>query len=243
MDLYSSNLCVSESLKEQYLSNYPFPHIIIDNFMNEEFIEKVEKELRGLQENIWYSKRDPLSLGSEVQKKKISIADCSNLGENTKKAIEFFSSKEFTNFLEEMTGITDLITDPSLIGGGVHRTDHGGKLSIHADFNLHPSTGYHRRLNALLYLNPNYKDEYQGKLELWDKSMKSCVKQISPIFNRLTVFTITDDAYHGHPDPWLAPSDKFRLSLAFYYYTKDRPEKEKAPFHWADWKYRPMKGW
>ena len=73
--------------------------------------------------------------------------------------------------------------------------------------------------------------------------MTKCVKEIEPIFNRVVIFRITDDGYHGHPEEWNAPEGDYRLSLAFYYYTKERPENEISKFHWADWKYRPGKGW
>ena len=105
----------------------------------------------------------------------------------------------------------DLKPDPALVvGGGVHNTEQGGKPSIHADFNLHPQTGKHRRLNALLYLNKDWREEY-GALELWDREMQRCVRTAAPIFNRLVVFRITDDDVHGNPDPWNGPPGYSRL--------------------------------
>jgi Rps23 Pro-64 3,4-dihydroxylase Tpa1-like proline 4-hydroxylase len=34
---------------------------------------------------------------------------------------------------------------------------------------IHPQTKKHRRINALLYLNSDWKQEYNGCLELWNK--------------------------------------------------------------------------
>ena len=90
-------------------------------------------------------------------------------------------------------------------------------------------------MNALLYLNSNWKPEYNGCLELWNRDMQNCCHKIEPISNRLVIFRITDDALHGSPEKWLAPDNYPRLSLAFYYYTDDRPEHEKNNFHWAMW--------
>ena len=87
----------------------------------------------------------------------------------------------------------------------------------------------------MLYLNSNWKPEYNGCLELWNRDMQSCAHKIEPISNRLVIFRITDDALHGSPEKWLAPENYSRLSLAFYYYTDDRPENEKNNFHWAMW--------
>ena len=80
------------------------------------------------------------------------------------------------------------------------------------------------------------KEEWGGNLELWEKDMSKCCVQVPPLFNRAVIFRITDDAFHGHPHPLNTPKEVDRLSLALYYYTKDRPENEKAPFHPVVWK-------
>ena len=82
-----------------------------------------------------------------------------------------------------MTGIQEtLITDPYLIGGGLHELKHGGHLNVHADFNQHPKMKLDRRLNILIYLNHNWKDNNGGHLELWDKEMKKIVRKNTPNF-------------------------------------------------------------
>ena len=53
--------------------------------------------------------------------------------------------------LETLTGIQGLMADPMLEGGGMHRIDSGGKLSVHADYNKHPSNPWYRRINLLIY--------------------------------------------------------------------------------------------
>jgi len=152
--------------------------------------------------------------------------------------MDLFSSPEIVRFIEEVTGIKELEVDTSFMGGGIHRTTKGGRLAIHADFNNHPVTKKYRRINALLYLNSEWRPEYNGELELWSKDMTQCVEKIQPLFNRLVIFRITDDAYHGHPETWNAPLEYPRMSFAFYYYTNNRPDEEKAPFHWALWQKR-----
>ncbi len=135
------------------------------------------------------------------------------------------------NFLEKLTGISGLIPDPHYLGGGLHQIERGGFLKIHADFNRHSRLKLDRRINVLLYLNRPWEDTWGGHLELWDSTMTICADKIAPLFNRLVVFTTTDSSFHGHPDPLDCPPDVVRRSLALYYYTNGRPEREQSKVH------------
>jgi Rps23 Pro-64 3,4-dihydroxylase Tpa1-like proline 4-hydroxylase len=125
-----------------------------------------------------------------------------------------FNSYPFINFLEELTGIPKLLPDPHFNGGGLHQILNGGKLAIHTDFNQLASLDLYRRLNVLLYLNENWKDEYNGNLELWDQTCSSCVKSVAPTFNKLVVFETNKRSFHGHPKPLNTPGSVTRKSIA-----------------------------
>jgi len=236
---------VTDEMRREFREAMPFPHMIFDSFLDDFALSEAEHELRTMPRSIWLAHHDPKFAGDvgEVQKRKFGLQEPSALPLRARDVMNFFSSPEICQFFEDLTGIPDLQSDPTFAGGGVHNTEQGGKLSIHADFNIHPTTGKHRRLNALLYLNKAWKEDYAGALELWDREMQRCVKKVAPVFNRLVVFRITDDAFHGNPEPWNGPPGYSRLSFAFYYYTDDRPDEEKSEFHWATWKYRPDRGW
>src|SRR5262249_34806488 len=103
----------------------------------------------------------------------------------------------------------------------------------------HPRYGLDRRLNAILYLNSNWQEEYGGHLELWDRDMTRCVSRIAPLFNRLVVFTTTDFSYHGHPNVLECPEGMTRKSLALFYYTNGRPADEVSDLHWTLFQARP----
>ena len=129
--------------------------------------------------------------------------------------------------MQKLTGIKEtLIPDPYLIGGGLHELRNEGFLNIHADFNRHPKMKLDRRLNILVYLNKNWKDEFGGQLQLWDKDMQECKKNIVPIFNRMVIFSTTNTSYHGNPIKVNHPNSVSRKSIAMYYYTNGRPNSE-----------------
>ncbi|HEY8180883.1 MAG TPA: 2OG-Fe(II) oxygenase [Thermoanaerobaculia bacterium] len=138
---------------------------------------------------------------------------------------------EMLLFLEALTGIDGLIPDPYFGGGGLHQIEAGGFLKVHADFNVHPKLKIDRRLNLLLYLNKDWREEYGGHLELWDSEMKACRKRILPVFNRTVVFSTTDTSFHGHPQPLTPPPGRTRKSISLYYYSAGRPASEASPPH------------
>lgn len=231
------NFSLPKHIKTQYATAYPYPHTVIDNFMNEQFLNRAVNHLEYVD---WgYDDGYGDDLDSHQVKKLYSphkVGMENTMPEHVTNLLNFLNSKEVLTYLEELTGIPDLIADPGLYGGGVHRILSGGKLSVHADYNFHPVTKLHRRVNLLLYLNKDWKEEWGGDLQLWNKDMSMCVKKILPIFNRAVIFNITSDAYHGHPGPLKSPEGIDRLSFALYYFTKERPIEELTDPHMAVWK-------
>ena len=181
---------------------------------------QIEKDIRNMDDSIFES-ADIQGLPN-VSVNKSYVMDMDKCSESVKKTTAYLNSPNMIKYLESLTQIKGLQADTFLMGGGIHKTKKGGHLDIHADFNIHNETKKYRRLNLLLYMNSNYKEEYNGHLELWSKDMSKCEKKIAPLFNRAVIFRTTDDAYHGHLSKWNADYD--RLSIAMYYYTDDRPE-------------------
>jgi Rps23 Pro-64 3,4-dihydroxylase Tpa1-like proline 4-hydroxylase len=166
-----------------------------------------------------------------AQEIKLASAKEATFGPVTRLLLYHLNSMTFLEFLSGVTGVENLISDPSFDGGGLHQIVRGGKLGIHADFNKHGRFGLDRRLNLLLYLNKDWREEYGGYLELWDRSMTRCEAKILPVFNRMMIFGTTDFTYHGHPEPLQCPEGMTRKSLALYYFTNGRPAEEISGAH------------
>lgn len=202
-----------------YVNANPFPNCYIDDFFNEKLLEEVLNEFPDL------SKIADHNFGNSNEKKLATKGEY-KLGPKAKEFIRFLNSHPFLDFLSSLTGIQNLIPDPELAGGGYHEIKRGGYLKVHADFNKHPKTKLDRRINVLVYLNREWKEEYGGHFELWNKEMTRAEKKILPVFNRMAIFSTTTTSYHGHPDPLLCPEGRSRKSIAMYYYTNGRPKEE-----------------
>ena len=170
---------------------------------------------------------------------KLALADTDRMGPVTSPLLAEFNGQIFVDFLERLTGITGLIPDPHYEGGGLHQIRRGGFLKVHADFNRHNRLPLDRRVNVLLYLNRDWKEAFGGHLELWNRAMTGCEARVLPIFNRMVIFTTTDFAYHGHPDPLTCPPNRARRSMAWYYYTNGRPVSEVSYTHTTLFRARP----
>ena len=141
----------------------------------------------------------------------------------------FMNSAPILQFLEGLTSIEGLIPDPYFNGGGFHEIKSGGKLGVHADFRINEKLHLSRRLNLLIYLNKDWKTDFGGDLEIWNRAGSKCIKSIQPIFNRCVVFNTDATSYHGHPDPLNTPPEITRKSAALYYYTASKEIYNETP--------------
>jgi len=173
-----------------------------------------------------------------VNERKFGATNATAFGPTLRAIVEALNAPPFLEWLRRLTGLADLFPDDSLEGGGLHQSARGGFLNIHADFTVHPHhADWRRRVNVLLYLNRNWKEEYGGHLELWDAGMKACVRKVLPVFNRAVIFSTDHDSFHGHPEPLACPDTMTRKSIALYYFTKG-----PGPVFVRSTEYRPRPG-
>lgn len=218
------------ALADQYRANPPFPHIVLDDFLNPDFLRRVVDEFPDS------AGRDCFLRDQERLKFQYRPDECQ--GPFTRMLFAELNSRAFLCFLSELTGIKGLIADPYHAGAGLHETKRGGYLGIHADFPKHGEMRLQRRLNLLIYLNEDWQEEYGGALELWDKQMRAASQRVLPVFGRAVIFSTDKDTFHGHPDPLTCPEGRSRKSIATYYYTA-RPEEQLKYERGTDFRQRP----
>jgi Rps23 Pro-64 3,4-dihydroxylase Tpa1-like proline 4-hydroxylase len=231
------NLDLSQNTINEYRSVKPFPHIFINNFVRDlNLLDEIIDEYQSYQ--YWGHDNSEYSKNHQVKKYFSPWCDANvkDIPKSTKKLIDYLNSDTVLKKLETLTGIQGLMADPMLEGGGMHRIDSGGKLSVHADYNKHPNNPWYRRINLLIYLNKNWQDSWGGDLQLWNEGMTVMEKSSPPTYNTCVIFNTTPTAYHGHPHALNTPDGISRYSIAMYYFTKDRPENEKDNSIAATWK-------
>ena len=214
----------------------PFPHIIYNSFLPYEIIQQAESEF------IKFTDLEN-SGGYRYGNLKRHFSNFEKMPETIKSIISLCYSDQFISFLEKKFKISNIVPDWSLWGGGMHSSPRGGNLKIHSDFIFLRKKNTRRVLNLLLYLNSNWKDEWKGHIELWDKNMSKKEKQLSPNINNLLIFRTDKDSNHGFPESILCPDGITRKSIALYYYVEESyilPIKVKMrKYYTTQWKHRP----
>lgn len=206
--------CTAQS--ERYKSNKPYPHAVVDDFLNRESARVCMEAFPKVEDAGWIHYL-------HLNEKKHGLNKMDLIPEPLRDAIEVLNSPEFVRSLGVLTGIDGLMSDSTLEGGGLHQTKTGGYLNIHADFTVHPHhRNWRRRVNVLVYLNDPWDESYGGQLELWERDMSACACRISPVFNRSVIFNTDEDSYHGLPESLKCPPGMTRKSIALYYFTEER---------------------
>ncbi|TCK75797.1 2OG-Fe(II) oxygenase [Acidipila rosea] len=213
----------SEVLAARYKSAAPYPHLILDEVFPEELLRSLTEEMTLSDSKNWIH-HDTERINKYGSKSAIG------LGETGFTLLSYLHSANFLYILSEVTGIWNLLPDPYLHGAGYSIIPPGGKFDVHADRNYDPQTSLTRRLAMIIYLNRDWRPEYGGQLELWDKSASQCVAKVEPIFNRLILMEIEDGNYHGIPKV-VAPEGRSRHSFMVYYNTAGAPVGKEGGVH------------
>jgi hypothetical protein len=227
-----------DALKVNVKNAPSFQHFYLDNFLEEDFANKVHDSYPSYRE----AQQLGTSFSAVNEKKKTQISDSKKYPPAIHKLHEILAADEFVNMVSELFDIKNLIADPTMMGGGIHETNSGGHLDVHVDFNYNEDLGLHRRVNLLIFFNKDWHEDYGGYLDFWDIEVKNCLGSYAPIFNRVAGFTTNEISWHG-VTPLTCPADRVRKSFAVYYYTKEAPAGWDGVKHSTIFKARPSEYW
>jgi Rps23 Pro-64 3,4-dihydroxylase Tpa1-like proline 4-hydroxylase len=212
----------TEEIKTQFLSGLPFENIVIDNFLEQSYAEKLYQLFPSDFEN-WYHYENPIEV-------KYAFDHIDELPLELKKYFYYLSSDQISKKITEITNIPDLEYDEYLHGAGLHSHPRYGRLNIHLDYEKHPYSGKERRINIIYFLSKEWQESWNGNNELWDQEAMKCVKKTQVKFNRAIIFKTNDISWHGLPEKIMCPENIFRKSLAYYYVSPLNTAKEEQQY-------------
>lgn len=226
-----------QAIAARFRNATPFRHVVMENFLPNAFATALVETFPAFEHG--NARNEDGQLGG-----KSTVERIRDLGLPYQQLDDLVKSPAFLDWLSTATGIPDLLYDPHYFGGGTHENRHGQELDPHVDFNRHPETGWHRRLNLIVYLNPTWDDAWGGSLELHTDPRRedNAVTLVTPLFNRCVVFETTEWSWHGFSQITL-PAERAALtrrSIALYFYTRERPADELAPLHSTIYVDRPL---
>ena len=211
----------------------PFPHLICEDFVRSDLIQNIKNEY----EDILNNKMDEWNKYDNPLEHKLSF----NKFEDTtylKLLFDIVGGEKFIKSLQQTFDIEDIELDTDLFGAGLHNHPKGGHLCTHLDYEINPITFKKRWLNLILYMNDDWKDEYNGDTELWNSDRTVCEKRVYPQFNKALIFRTDNKSWHGVSRKIDCPNETSRKSIAFYYVSKrsykneiDENTRMKAQFY------------
>lgn len=220
-DYFFSELLHINSKK--YKETLPFPHAYQDNFLDLQFATNLQEEILSIKPEDWDRYENPFE-------QKNTLRDKFSFPPLLIKLFKHFESEAFVQKLSDICDVS-LILDTTRNFWGVHTYKNGDKLDIHLDADRHPTLGYKKKITLGLYLSANWKEEYGCELEIWkgdQKSIQEKIRCISPIFNRLVLFTCNDVSWHGNPEPCISPPDSTRIFVTISYLSDETSSSNRV---------------
>ena len=228
---------IAQALTGTEYFDEPYKYIVIEDFFDKELADYCLQNFPSPGDACWEHTND---IDIEVKLRTTWKSEF-DIPETIVDAVRILNFSVVLKAMGERLGIPKLLPDPYFTGGGLNVTMRGGMLDVHVDGNYHDATGLTRRINAIVYLNPEWLSDWGGEFGIYDKTGEICLKKVPPMFNRVVIFDAHDFSFHGLPDLVNFPEGEPRRSIILYYYTKEpRPAGQVAvpDPHSALWKKR-----
>jgi hypothetical protein len=207
---------MARKLRKEWESATPFPYVVIDDFLAPDQAERAVQGFDGTTEG-WI-------FHNHYNERKYCHSKKQHMHPAILELFADLESPRWLKFLEEVSGVKKLIADETLDGSsGLHKSLPGCYLKIHRESVGHNGhDDWKRQINLLLYLNKDWKAEWDGELQIIDHQGMKCVNEITPYFNRMVLFLTNPVAFHGNPKVLKCPEGVERKSLAAYYFTQEK---------------------
>lgn len=155
---------------------------------------------------------------NDCERLKWACGDVAGIGPRTADVFRQLAAPAFVAELATLTGIPDLLADPTLHGAGVHVVEPDGYLGPHLDYAVHPKLpGMERRVNLILFIGGGGRG---GDFELYDDEGREVISRVPPLAGSAVVWCPGDVEFHGTG----RVAGAFpRTAAAIYYLAPARP--------------------
>ncbi len=190
-----------KELKEEFVSNLPFEHLSIENFLIEKKVKELKKAIN--KEDFYLEEHDLYTFMRTI--------DFENFNDKAIKEFrEFFLSSNFIEFIEK---ITNTKLDKNKIDL------HSLKLSNTNYLLCHDDKVQDRKIAFILNLSENWTKKDGGELEFFEANKNNLPvkvsKSILPKFNQFNIFKVSDKSFHQINE---VLTNNERLSISGWYY-------------------------
>jgi Rps23 Pro-64 3,4-dihydroxylase Tpa1-like proline 4-hydroxylase len=208
-----------EQLSAQFQMAVPFPHVVIDNFLNSPIADSLYQNFPEI--SVMHRSHHYLFAN------KYELSFWGRISDSFELLRQEVSSTLFQKFIHQISD-ADVFMDTEIYGD-VHQGVNGSFLDMHVDFNLHPKreTWVHW-LNMIIYLNPDWQEEYGGALQ-FKHGLEGNIHEIAPLFNRCVIMRSNDLTYHGYSQLKLPPGVTRKSIIAHFY--KEEPANRLPANH------------
>jgi Rps23 Pro-64 3,4-dihydroxylase Tpa1-like proline 4-hydroxylase len=199
--------------KKAFTDGKPFKNVVIPNFLNESVLDQISSEFpNDFEDNKdWFHYNNPLEV-------KYLNSNIENFPKTIKNLYYALSTEQIVKLFSGISSIDELERDPTLYGCSLHAHGNNGRLNLHLDYEKHPLLeNKERRLNLILYLNKEWKREWNGETELWNDDVTECITKHPITYNSALLFQTNDISWHGVPEKIKCPQNEYRKTLAYYY--------------------------
>lgn len=218
---------------------FPFPHLIIDNFLPEEIFLELKKELN---QNLNIIQR---KFNSPLESK--TIYKNSKMRKSSKHLVNLMASEEIKKIITEKTGDMEILsmgetTDYSGYSP-YHITKNNGFLGSHIDHSNIQSGKFRHIANTIFFASNSWEQKWGGQTIFFSNNGLNQEILVEPIPNRLLIFIHTANSFHGvknyfsnknverrtfYHDYYVNSTD---LPIALNNINKERKKKLKHSFH------------
>ena len=183
--------------------------VVIDNWGPPELLRAVDATWPTLNWEYWHKYADSHAV-------KYGTKDPDRLPAAAKQIVSLLAEID----LRKHGFSVDVFPDMNLHGAGLHCIPPTGFLGRHLDGACHPLKPWKREINAVLFVSP-WDSAWGGNLYFDDCTLE-------PKFNRLILFSTTENSYHG-VDPVTGPKERRTVSLFWWSHNETR-NRECAEF-------------